>query len=214
MFKSRRSLILTAALIGQLVLFYSLSHGEDVPLANDLDQFSRDLGNWRMVSESKIEDEVLAVLQANDTLTRVYQSSDGGMIASLYVAYFATQRTGVAPHSPKNCLPGSGWVQEDASIVNVDTGGGQTIESNRYIVAKGDQKTLVYYWYQTPIRTVASEYNAKFYVVADAIRYNRTDTSLVRVMVPLEKGEEESADRAAQDFIHSLYPQLKTFLPS
>ena len=70
-------------------------------------------------------------------------------------------------------------------------GRAEPIEANRYVVAKGDQKSLVLYWYQSRDRVVASEYKAKFYVVADALRYNRTDTALVRVVVPIIDGDVE-----------------------
>ena len=55
----------------------------------------------------------------------------------------------------------------------------QPIEVNRYIVAKGENQSIVLYWYQSQHRVIASEYEAKFWTVTDAIRYNRTDTALL-----------------------------------
>src|SRR5207253_1445167 len=66
--------------------------------------------------------------------------------------------------------------------------------ANRYIIAKGAERQLVLYWYWAHDRAVASEYLAKFYLVADSIRMNRSDGSLVRVTTPLRS--EESADAA------------------
>ena len=37
---------------------------------------------------------------------------------------------------------------------------------------------------------MANEYKAKFWVMADAIRLNRTDTALVRVIVPVVNRDE------------------------
>ena len=73
---------------------------------------------------------------------------------------------------------------------------------------------MVIYWYQSRDRIVASEYKAKFFVVADAIRYNRTDTSLVRVMVPYSGEGEAAATRTAEDFVRKLYTPLAGSLPS
>ena len=137
------------------------------------------------------------------------------MSAHLFVAYFRSQRTGQAPHSPKNCLPGSGWVPDLQDEVKIDIPGrNQPIEANRYVVAKGDQKSLVLYWYQSRDRVVANEYKAKFYVVADALRYNRTDTALVRIVVPVIDGDLDRSQKAAVDFVQSFYNPLRQHFPA
>ena len=56
---------------------------------------------------------------------------------------------------------------------------------NRYIVSHGQDRSLVMYWYQSRERVVADEFKAKFWVMADSLRFNRTDTALVRVVVPI-----------------------------
>jgi EpsI family protein len=85
---------------------------------------------------------------------------------------------------------------------------------NRYLVARGDNKTLVLYWYQSRDRVIASEYAAKFYLIADAIRYNRTDTSLIRIAVPVTGGDTETALRHATGFAQQIYRPLRQSLPS
>ena len=69
------------------------------------------------------------------------------------------------------------------------------------------------YWYQTRDRVVASEYKARVYLVADAIRYNRTDTALVRVTVPV-RGDLARAEAAATDFVRTFFGPLRRHLPS
>ena len=56
---------------------------------------------------------------------------------------------------------------------------------NRYVVARGDERSVVLYWYQSHDRIIASEYAAKFWLIADSIRYRRSDTALVKVVVPV-----------------------------
>jgi hypothetical protein len=51
-------------------------------------------------------------------------------------------------------------------------------------------------------------------VIADAIRYNRTDTALVRVIVPIWNGDAEQAERTATDFVKSVYGSIREFLPA
>ena len=88
------------------------------------------------------------------------------------------------------------------------------ITVNRYLIAYGSQRQLVLYWYQSRDRAVANEYKAKFWVMADAIRLNRTDTALVRVIVPIVDRDEAQAQATATDFVKSFYSTLLEYLPS
>jgi EpsI family protein len=211
----RRFLILSAVLILQAAMFYGVSRRESVPASRPLREFPTQLRDWTMVQEGVIEKEVQEVLKADDALTRTYVNSQIRSPANLFVAYFRTQQTGQAPHSPKNCLPGSGWapLRSDTLAVPVaETAGSITV--NRYVVGKGDEKSLVLYWYQTPHRVVASEYAAKIYLVADSIRYRRSDTALVRIVVPVVAGDEDAATRAAVSMAQSAFPALRQHLPA
>jgi EpsI family protein len=98
-------------------------------------------------------------------------------------------------------------------IIPIDVGQAAPIEVNRYIIASGERRSLVMYWYQSRDRVVANEFYAKFWVMADAIRYNRTDTALVRVIVPVAGEDEDGAERQAADFVRSFYPELRQHLP-
>jgi EpsI family protein len=91
----------------------------------------------------------------------------------------------------------------------------EPIEINRYIIQRGDSRSLVLYWYQSRDRVVASEYEAKLYTMVDAMKDNRTDTALVRVVIGLNRQEDqEAAEAAAEDFIRAFYTPLRQMLPS
>jgi EpsI family protein len=196
-----------------MVLLYSAIRPEFVPPSRPLASVPTTLGPWQLAAEGVVEKEVLDVLQADDLLNRFYQS--GNQNAGLFVAAFRSQRTGKTPHSPKNCLPGSGWTPLPGSgEVSVDVGLAAPITVNRYIINRGNDYDLVLYWYQSRDRVVASEFKAKFWVMADAIRLNRTDTALVRVLVPMVNRDEKAAERTAIDFVHSFYSNLLEYLPS
>lgn len=212
-FTTRSSRVLGAFLLVQATLFHATSRSENVPAAPPLRTFPFEVGGWRVTREGYVDAETQAVLRADDTLSRAYGKADRDRGASLFVAYFKTQRTGQAPHSPKNCLPGSGWEPTSIGTIAIEAGG-ETITVNRYVIAKGDVRSVVLYWYQTQNRVIASEYMAKVHLVTDAIRYNRTDTALVRVVVPVRGSDEDMATAAAIDFVKSAYPALKKQLPA
>jgi EpsI family protein len=211
-FRRRSVQILTVVLAAQAIVLYGFSRTEMIPKTVPLSSFPVQFGSWRLYQEGVVEKEVMDVLRADDVLNRTYVGAEG--FVNLFVAFFKTQRAGQAPHSPKNCLPGSGWVPEISETISIPVAGeAAPIPVNRYIVQKGDEKSLVLYWYQSRNRVVASEYTAKFYVVADAMRYNRTDTSLVRIVVPFRTGQTEVATRSAEEFVQTVFPLLRQTLP-
>ena len=218
--RSTPARILTALLALQAVALLSYSRPESLPPAKPLADFPIQVSDWQRKADGVMDPETAAVLQADDTLTREYLLP-GQAMASLFVASFRSQRSGKTPHSPKNCLPGSGWVQQESTTEHIDVGGGKSIEVNRYVVGKGEARSLVYYWYQSRDRAVADEYKAKGYVVLDAIKLNRTDTALVRVVMGTPTGGSatqnaemlKQADLYTKDFIIKVYPHLRDFLP-
>ena len=198
----RPALVLSTLFFVQSAAFYGLSRrSEVIPLSKSLSRLPTAIGEWRMLREGVIESDERDVLRADDYLTRQY-ATPGGKTASLFVAYFRSQRAGQTPHSPKNCLPGSGWSWSAADEIPVDIAGrAQPIVINRYVVAKGAERAVVLYWYQSRDRVVASEYQAAAFTAWDALRYNRSDTELVRVVTPVTQNGVE--------FIQAFFAKLQ-----
>jgi EpsI family protein len=212
--KSRPAMILSLLLIVQGSLFYGFSRGETPPSYRALDGFPKQIGAWRMIEQGVMEPEVKEVLRADDYVTRDYAASPE-KVANLFVAFFKSQRAGQTPHSPKNCLPGSGWVWTIADTIPVTVPGrAAPMEINRYLVSKGESRSMVLYWYQSRDRVVASEYKAAALVAWDAIRYNRTDTALVRVVVPVMNGRDAVATETGIEFIQTFFATLRQFFPA
>ena len=207
------AIVLSAVLLAQTGLFYGFSRSEKIPDYKPFNTFPSQLGNWRLAQEIPLDEDTKNVLRGDDYINRWYVSPSRAA-AGLFVAFFKTQRAGQTPHSPKNCLPGSGWVWTTSDDISVPIAGREPITVNRYVVAKGEAKDVVLYWYQSRDRVVASEYKAMIFVAADALRYNRTDTSLVRVIVPFENNQEKAATATAIDFIQSFFGTLRSYLPA
>jgi EpsI family protein len=207
-------LILTLALLAEGVLYYSAFGSEKVPQNQPLAMFATDFGGWQMTQEGHVDKETLDVLRADDTMTRTYAKAGYPASAGLFVAYFKTQRTGQAPHSPKNCLPGSGWEPLQEGFIDVPVSvEPRSIQINRYIVSRGENASVVLYWYQTRKRVIASDYSAKIWLVLDSMRYHRSDTALVRVIVPVLDGNDAQATQTGVDFVQSMFPLLQAYLP-
>ncbi|HUQ95389.1 MAG TPA: EpsI family protein [Bryobacteraceae bacterium] len=212
---SRNARILSIALLLQALAFYGLGRTEPVRIVSALSTFPQEFGSWKLLQEGVVDKETMEVLKADDVVTRWYSSERDKDIASLFIAYFNTQRRGKTPHSPKNCLPGAGWTElrNDKLLIPI-AGRPEPVEANRYVVARGNDKSMVIYWYQTKRRTIASEYTAKIYTVVDSLRYNRSDTAVVKVTVPIRDGNEEKANAIAVGFVQAMFDKLAPYFPA
>ena len=209
----RRFSVLVVLLVMTAMLLHARRRLEIVPKSEQLELLPLEISDWRGHSLS-LDSATLAVLGAGNFLSRNYVPIQPEPYVNLFVAYFPTQRAGDTVHSPQNCLPGSGWTPIDAKRIEFAPGSGAPFVVNRYIIAKGLDRQLVLYWYQAHGRRVASEYFAKFYLVADAIRMNRTDGAMVRLVTPILPGEGSSkAELRAKRFAEVLIPELDRFIP-
>lgn len=188
----------------------SVASADAVPRAAALASLPLSLDGWRGVDRGPLDPQTEQVLQADSYLMRSYVR--GAADVGLFVAYYATQRAGHTMHSPLNCLPGSGWDPVERRRESLAIAPGLALDVNRVVVQQGANEQLVYYWYQSRGRSVASEYRAKFLLIRDSVELHRSDGALVRVTTPMSSGEQTAADEAAS-FVRVLYPSLTRQLP-
>lgn len=211
--KYARALVLVLLL--QAGAYYAIAfRGELVPATAPLASFPHTVNGWHMTQDAPIEKEVLDVLKADDTLSRRYASPSGMAEAYFFIAVFNTQRYGQAPHSPKNCLPSAGFEPIEDSKLSIQVPEwASPIVVNKYVTERGEEKSVTLYWYQSHNRVIASEYWAKFWLVTDAVRYRRSDTSLVKIVVPVSNSRIDVATSTAVEFAQALFPSLLRQLP-
>ena len=201
-----------ALLLAAALFLHARSRPEPQAARLPIGDFPRELGGWSS-KDVVISPEVREILGPGDFLSRVYVRPDQPYI-DFFVAYFPSQRTGNSIHSPKNCLPGSGWAPTESSQLQIPGRGGAPVTVNRYIISKGLDRQLVLYWYQAHARVVASEYWAKYYLVADSIRMNRSDGALVRVITPITARDGlDAAQQRAMQFAQTALGKLDGYIP-
>jgi EpsI family protein len=212
-------------LAGQGLLVYWTQGIEHPPAPPSLAEFPAALMGWAELREDPIDADVANTLRADRLLSRIYVKRPNGLAggsgpdapAGLLVAWFQSQRAGASqPHSPKVCLPASGWMPQSTGLLTISTAGGP-ITVNRYVAASRYERAVILYWYQTSRRTTAGEWASKFWLVADALRDRRTDTALVRIVVESTPASERDSDRhataTATAFARAVYPVLVHQLP-
>jgi EpsI family protein len=207
---------LAAALLvaAAALLLQARSRTEVFPLRQPLREFPAQLAGWRG-TDVTLEPDVLKKLGPGDFLLRVYQNQENPQLYfDLFIAYFRSQRAGDTIHSPQNCLPGAGWIPIEQSRITIAVPGHAPFPANRFVIAKGEARQLVLYWYWAHDRGVASDYWAKYYLVADSIRMNRSDGSLVRLKTPIFQGETAAdAERRVLPFANYIVPRLASYIP-
>jgi EpsI family protein len=196
------------------ILLEARGRNEIIAARQPLSSFPSELGNWRG-TDIPLDKDTLDVLGPGDFLVRAYRAPAGDLpYVDLFLAYFPSQRTGDTIHSPKHCLPGAGWTPEENDRVTVSLPGHSPFPANRYVISKAGARKLVLYWYWAHDRGVASEYWAKYYLVKDAIRMNRSDGALVRITTDMLPGETtDGAQQRLQPFTADVIPLLDTYIP-
>ena len=214
MASSLRFMLAAALIVSAAIFLQARGRNEVFPPRLPLQSFPMQLSNWTG-TDVAIQKDVLEVLGPGDFLLRVYQNpAEKQPFVDLFIAYFPSQRTGDTIHSPKHCLPGAGWLPVESSRITLSLSGHSPFPANRYVIAKGDSRQLVLYWYWAHDRGVASEYWAKFYLVADSMRMNRSDGALVRITTPMYSGETaEAAQQRLLPFASDVAPLLDNYIP-
>jgi len=196
------------------LLLEARSRNELFPERESLPSLPSLLGHWSG-RDINLDQQTLEILGAGEFLLRDYDDiRNSELPVNLFIAYFPSQRSGDTIHSPSHCLPGAGWVPVQKEIIHISRTDGTSFAANRYVVSKAGEHEMVIYWYQAHNRAFASEYWAKYYLVADSIRMNRSDGALVRLVTPMLHGESPvSAEARALDLGSQVLPLLDRFIP-
>jgi len=204
-----RLLVAGLVLVGGIFATHNISPSTAPQGHRPLQDFPATIASWHS-KDLPFEPEVVKVIGVDDYTNRKYFG--GGRPIELYIGYYKDQRSGDVIHSPKNCLPGAGWEPVRSTLLQIGSAE-KPVLVNEYTVEKGKSRDLVLYWYQTHGRIVASEYWAKFWLVADGVRHRSTDGAMIRIWTTAEDGE-ETAQARATDFARRVYPQVSEFLPN
>ncbi|MEK6749678.1 MAG: VPLPA-CTERM-specific exosortase XrtD [Pseudomonadota bacterium] len=176
--------------------------------------FPLEVGVWRG-KEDRLQQVSLNALHLDDYIMADFFDGVRAPV-NLYVAYYASQIKGESAHSPRTCIPGGGWAITDLEqrelkdiAVNVPS-----LQINRSVIQQGENRQLVYYWFQQRGRIVTNEYLVKWYIFWDALTRNRSDGSLVRLTANMRgTGDLEATDKLLQEFLRAAWPHLIKHMP-
>jgi EpsI family protein len=189
-------------LAGTLAASKLMAHRKSEMLAQPLATIAPNIAGFSGADNPALDEPTMHALNPSSYLSRTY--SNGNLLADLFIAFYAQQRAGESMHSPKHCLPGSGW-----EIWNYDTmeipAAGKVYTVNKYSISRESERRLVLYWYQSRDRIIASEYLGKLLLARDTLLQNATAASIVRLILP----DQPDMPDTARKFASELIPQVQ-----
>lgn len=198
------------ALLAAMAGYMNFHRDLIVPMAKSFGEFPASHAGWRMAGQSSLSEGVIEVLMPTDYLSRRYAAEDG-TIVDMYLSYFDGGPNSGGIHSPKHCMPGSGWYEMSSDRTTLDLGGG-TVNLVRAVYAMGEQRELIYYWFDMRGQTMSDEYSLKLAEITGSMFHSRRDQSFIRISVQT-KGNLDKAEKKIEDFLRDFYPVIRDFLP-
>ncbi len=202
------------ALILLTALFVGTHRDIAVPVAHPLKEIPSNFAAWVQADDIFFSEAVLAQLRPTDYLYRVYQH-DGDQAqkrnVALYVGYHGGGSESGPIHSPKHCLPGSGWMAESETTHTMNVGA-DSLKVVEAVYRNGERRELFLYWYQVSGRTLTNEYALKMAEIFNSMLYRRRDSAFIRISTQYGQ-EDENPVALLREFVRDVYPFLKEVLP-
>ena len=206
--------MIVSSLIMAASFFFLLGSIDQSPVPEhfSLRSFPDSISGWSgtPVPLSKREQEIL---NADDFASILFTKAATESSIFFFSAFYQHQTPEKNIHSPKNCLPGSGWAMIDSKVITVPLeNGGKPHSINQVVIQKGLAKQVVLYWYQERGRIFPNEYWGRLYLVKDALTLHRTDGALVRISMTIDGSVPATVEKELR-FIRDLTPMLSAYIP-
>ena len=206
----RSRFIVIFVLLAIMALYMNVHRDLVVPLHRSFGEFPASVAGWRMAGQSTLSQDVIKMLRPTEYLSRRYVAEDGTAV-DLYLSYFDGGRNSGGIHSPKNCMPGSGWTELSTRRSSMDMGG-ETLKLVQAVYAMGQHREVINYWFAMRGQTMSDEYSLKLSEITGSMFHNRRDQSFIRISVHA-KDNVDAAQKRIEVFLQDFYPVIRDFLP-
>jgi EpsI family protein len=197
--------------------YNNLATGDVIPERDTFINFPDEFENWKCQERLTMDQDVLDNLGVTDYIICTYRNAELKQRVEFYAGYHEKQDRSDSGkttliHPPEHCLPGSGWDIIDTTIIPVDFG--IAGEAKRVIIAKGQARSLVYFWYQSRGHVIGTNIDRLRHLFLDRAFRRRTDGSLLRFTMPVIRGDFEEADETFRNFAGAMAGGLPRFIPN
>jgi len=183
-----------------LVRNYQPASTHEVNLAD----FPLEIDGW-IGEKEDIPDYVFTQLNPVDIFSANYINKNGVRI-NLLVDYFESNNVG-GPHSPRNCLPGSGWVILESADRNIKFGN-RSIAASRMNLRLGETGKIMDFWYLTKYGETSNDYLFKFYAMLSSLTFKPTDVAFIRIITDSDSASVSALNDFEQSVLGEIYARL------
>lgn len=173
--------------------------------ADQLGQVPLAVGNWIGQAEP-LAAPVMELLNPDQLFSATYVNPSGARV-HLFVDYYSPENTTGAIHSPRNCLPGSGWVIA-GTVPRPISAGGRVIEANRFYLTLGESQQVMDFWYITRQGETANDYRLKFNTMISSLTLKPTDKAFVRFVTANDPASIAAMEEFELQLIGEIYRRL------
>jgi len=210
---TKSSLVLAALILAAFGLVVYAQRPEERPAFNGY-AIPESIGRWRGVEVNFDRERLESWLGTRWMVFREYRDASGGANVTVYVAYYPNLEASDMAHEPEVCYPGQGWSIRSDTLSQLRLSDG-LVEAKRMVIEKGSMREVVYSWWQTEDRAVASNWSYHLDQVKRRLSGRGTSSLWVRVSAGCSGPENDllgsDCDRAIAEFCSELYPLLKNY---
>lgn len=134
-------------------------------------------------------------------------TNERGVSVHLFFDYFAHQSALGGPHSPRNCMPGSGWTVLNDRDIDIASAGNE-VNAGRFDISKSESKMIMDYWYITRYGETANDYVFKFYTMISALAFKPNDVAFVRILANGDPESKDALEEFESLFVSEIYNHL------
>ena len=170
---------------------------EDFPLQKD---------GWIGQKDNLIP-AIVDMLNPTKIFSATYTDQVGNKV-HLFFDYFAQQNVRGGPHSPRNCLPGSGWTIRGTEK-RVILLRGRPIIIGRFDLRMGESKKVMDFWYITRYGETANDYMFKIYAMISSLTFKPNDIAFIRIIGVGDQAGLSALDDFEKSFVEEIYDHLQ-----
>ncbi|MBM4086113.1 MAG: EpsI family protein [Planctomycetes bacterium] len=169
------------------------------------------IGEWSG-QEVALDRETIEILETDDVLLRSYVKDREEPIWLCIV--FSENNRKVA-HPPEVCYAGAGWRAESKSEITLQTDepGAPELNMARLLIANGNERQAVLYWYKAGERYTASYHVQQLNMMRDQLAMRKSSGALIRISMSVQGNDIEGAFSRLRQFAFAVLPQVSACLP-
>lgn len=155
-----------------------------------------------------VEPEIVRQAGADSYASVSYKNAQGNSFR-LYVGGAIRNQENF--HAPSFCMPASGWELLDEGTVPFSCYPSATHEPTmrRLLLQLGNERMLVYYWFQAGNRIANHEWMIRWYRFLDLLAKEPFRPTLIVTVYARVVRDVEQTEEATQEFLRSVGPQLR-----